>query len=146
MKKKIFPLISLVAGLLVILLAQPVFTACENQDKKDKTEIVPAQTGAQTLAYAPEHAPVYVYVQGYAEGDTDASPLPDAGSEPVIDIEDPTYLMLSGVANLLLLVITTFLGKYWKKARDVLNSINEGLADNTLTKTEIQAIVKAWKG
>jgi hypothetical protein len=119
--------------------------AFENQDKKDKTEIVPAKP-AQHLHTHRNRLRFMLMCMGYAEGDTDASPLPDAGSEPVIDIEDPTYLMLSGVANLLLLVITTFLGKYWKKARDVLNSINEGLADNTLTKTEIQAIVKAWKG
>ena len=146
MRKKIFPLISLIAGLLIILFAPPFFTACENQEK-DKTEIAPAQTEALTLAYAREQAPVYVLVQ---QTEAEAEAVEDTGESAVtdesIDISDPKWLVVSGISNALMLIVTTMFGRYWKKARDVLTALNEGLADNSLTTAEVKKIIAAWKG
>jgi len=133
MKNKIFALIS---GLLIILIMPSLITACTGGKEKDNT----AQT-TENVAVTPQ----------VTDGvDTPAAAplqyIPPAGETPLLDIENPMWLMISGVANLLLLLVSTLFGKFWKKARDVLNSIHEGIADNNLSEQDIFKIVKAWKG
>lgn len=134
MKNRIF---ALIWGLLIILVAPALIASCDQKaEKKDQTEMVAPAAQTQELAFVYSQAPVITTVQG---------DIPAPAGEAPLDAENPLWLLVSGVANVLLLVITTFFGKYWKRARDVLNAINAGLQDNTLTKNEIRTIVQAWK-
>ena len=132
MKNRIF---ALFLGLFVILIVPSLITACTGE-KKDKTTIA-AETGDRITETG--DGAVQVVTQP-------ATQAPVNPGFQIPSVEDPLWLMVSGVANLLLLLVSTLFGRFWKKARDVLNSIHEGISDNNLSEQDIYKIVKAWKG
>ncbi len=138
MKRKIFALIT---GLVFILAAPAFIASCGNKEKKDNVEQIeqatPGETNQGQLAYAyaqPDNRPVFILTQD----EVPAAEDPEEGSSAL-------WLTISGVANLVLLLLTTFATNLWTRARSTLKAISDGLADGNLTTSEIKAIVNAWK-
>jgi len=151
MKSKIF---SLVFGVLVILIVPALIAACCNSEKKkNKTEqTVPAAPVSYKLAYSDyEVIPSAYFVHKVTSGYSTPVYLVDDNTSSttdttLIDTSNPLWLIVSGIANLVLLLLSTLFGKFWTRARSVLNSIYDGVKDGSLSSEDIAKIVKAWKG
>jgi hypothetical protein len=143
MKNRIF---SLVLGLMVILLAS-CLESCSSASVVDAGVSTFVDAGVSAVADAGFSA--VADAGDFNVADAGVSAVADAGTPELLQ-EDlgPATSMLDwqNIISIVLLVISTVFGVFWSKARGVLNALHDGLADNNLSKEDIQKIIKAWKG
>lgn len=121
--------VSLIFGLMVILIVPAVTSSCVETGERDKTE---------QAAFQSEVNNNFVLVQDETI----------ENGEEVIEADSGLsgYFSLQSIINLVFLILSVAFGTLWKRAKNVLEAINDGLEDDNLTRVEIARIVNAWKG
>lgn len=139
MKNKLF---SLCMGLMVILLS-PMVTSCDlNHD------VFPASTSVQADQVVSQ-SDITAEVSDLLYVASDVAKVGYSGVQDVVTTvsETPSSILnWQNILNVALLLISTLLAVLWKRAKNTLKALSEGLEDNNLSKDDLSKIINAWKG
>lgn len=124
-------------GLMVILLS-PMVTSCDlNHD------VFPASAKTEATSAITAEVSDLLYVA------SDVAKVGYSGVQDVVTTvsETPSSILnWQNILNVALLLISTLLAVLWKRAKNTLKALSEGLEDNNLSKDDLSKIINAWKG
>ena len=144
MRPRIF---SLLLVLSTILIAPAIITSCEQANAAQKQHVYLAcatnTAAAAVLVTMQETAtPTTTETEYQAQTVTPTDQAGDVGSL----ITGSDGFGWQNITILILGILSTFFAVLWKRAKMVIQEINESLKDGKIDKAELQRIIAAWKG